>query len=87
MRAIFIACLLEFSCGCESLPKWNGFYFGMQNVDRFDSVPDGEGAAFYGNAIWNIGDKWSLQIEPIQPIGNDDGNKPLLRLAVDRKLF
>ena len=72
--------------GCAEIkPSWNGFYGGFQNVSAFDTAPTRDSMSAYGNFIINLGSKNSLQIEPIIPLTRSD--KPLLRLAVDRKLF
>ena len=70
----------------ELKPSWNGFYLGAQNVTPLRNYsPSADSTSLYGNAIWNIGGKMSFQIEPIMPFTKPDA--PLLRIAVDRKLF
>lgn len=63
-------------------------YVGVQNVTPLGSVqgtrwPDS--GSVYLNLLFPLGERWSFQIEPIVPF--DSRQEPLLRLAVDVKIF
>lgn len=63
-------------------------YVGVQNVTPLAHVQDTrwpDSGSAYVNLLFPIGDQWSVQIEPIVPF--DQANPPLLRLAVDVKIF
>ena len=63
-------------------------YLGVQNVTPLAHVQDSrwpESGSAYVNLLFPLGERWSFQIEPIIPF--DERQKPLLRLAVDVRLF
>ena len=82
MRALVV--MLCLACvGCSAV-KWQGAYAGVQNVSEWNQAPSRESGSAYVNFIWGRGD-WSFQVEPIIPFAHAD--RPLMRLAIDRRIF
>ena len=69
--------------GCASLKP--SVYLGAQSVAAYDRVPTPQDQAGYVNLIWDLGHGFSFQVEPIVPFTQP--GKPLLRLAVDKKVW
>ena len=78
-----LALLLFTLSGCSAV-QWRGAFLGVQNVSLWNQAPSRESGSAYLNFIWGRGD-WSFQVEPIVPFAHAD--EPLLRLAIDRKIF
>lgn len=75
--------------GCVLAPKPPHLYAGVQRVTLLDtahrsSAERADDFSAYLNLLFPIGETMSFQVEPIFPF---NGEEPLLRVAVDVKLF